>query len=352
MTNSSKNPDYTPRELVEERLAIPRITALWAFSESAFGGVLHALKIPFRGLFISSASVLFISLIALFTKSKREILRSTLIVILIKAVVSPHTPLAAYLAVSLQGVLGFLLFPAKKFYKLSALFLGILVLLFSGVQKIIILTILFGNTLWESLDIFIKQVTAEIFNIAYPELNYGYLIIAAYVFIHLIAGFFVGLYAGNLPQKINYYKNLITTSIINKVNEEFPSKIRSKKKRRLIRSTGIFIIVLSTSLIILSSLTDGLKESITASVLIMIVRSLVITFVWYVIVAPIIKKYFKKFVAGRKSEYSKDLDEIISMFPQFREIVNYCWKNSVHKRGLGRIRTFLSTTFYHLLLTK
>src|SRR4030065_271608 len=164
---------------------LQRTIALWAFSESACGGSLHALTISLRGLFISSAAVLFISLIALFSKSSKEILKATLIVILIKALVSPHSPLTAYLAVSLQGVLGFLFFSTKKFYRLSALLLGLLVLLFSGIQKIVVLTILFGNMLWESFDFFIEQVSAEIFRVNHPDLNYGYIPIAAYVLLHL-----------------------------------------------------------------------------------------------------------------------------------------------------------------------
>lgn len=75
-----------------QTLSVLRITALWAFSESAFGGILHALTVPLRGIFINAAAVLFISLIALFSKSSKEILKSTLIVILIKALVSPHFP--------------------------------------------------------------------------------------------------------------------------------------------------------------------------------------------------------------------------------------------------------------------
>jgi len=75
-----------------QTISVLRITALWAFSESAFGGILHALTIPLRGIFINSASVLFICLIALFSKSSKEILKSTLIVILIKAFVSAYTP--------------------------------------------------------------------------------------------------------------------------------------------------------------------------------------------------------------------------------------------------------------------
>lgn len=58
-----------------ERLSVIRITALWAFSESAFGGILHALTIPLRGLFIASAAVLFISLIALFGKVAKKFLK-------------------------------------------------------------------------------------------------------------------------------------------------------------------------------------------------------------------------------------------------------------------------------------
>lgn len=337
---------------IDERLSLLRITSLWAFSESAFGGILHALTIPLRGLFISSAAVLFISLIALFSKSSKEILKATLIVILIKAVVSPHSPLTAYFAVSLQGILGFLLFSTKIFYRLSALLLGLLVLFFSGIQKIVVLTILFGNTLWESLDIFIKQVSSEIFNVNHPEINYGYVLIAAYVLLHVSAGFFMGLYAGRLPQKIKYYEGIIPSSLENKIGDEIPQKKKRKKKSWFFRPTGIFVIVISIGVIILSYVSPELEENVAMSVVIMLVRSIVITFIWYTLLAPIAKKLFQKFVAKSKSEYSTDLEEIISMFPQFREIVNYCWKLSEDKKGFKRIRYFLSTSFYYLLLSK
>jgi hypothetical protein len=206
--------------------------------------------------------------------------------------------------------------------------------------------------LWESLDIFIKQVSIEMFNIKHPEINYGYLIIAVYVFLHLIAGLFIGLYAGRLPHKINYYKNFIPASIENKTGEEIPRKEKRKKKSWFLRPTGIFVIVISAGVIILSYLSPEPEENAAISVMIMLVRSLVITFVWYTLLAPIAKKLFQKFVTKRKSEYSKDLEDIISMFPQFKVIVNYCWKQSVNKKGYKRIRNFLSISFYYLLLSK
>jgi MFS family permease len=226
------------------------------------------------------------------------------------------------------------------------------VLFFSGIQKIVILTILFGNTLWNSLDIFIKQVSFEVFKIDHPEINYGYMIISAYVVLHLVAGLFIGIYAGRLPQKIDYYKGAIPTSISSINSEEIPRREKRKKRNWFLRPTGIFILVLSAGVIILSYLSTELEDNVAISVMIMILRSLAITFIWFVILAPIIKKYFQKFVAKRKSEYAKDLEVIISMFPKFKEIVNYCWKLSSDKKGYKRIRYFLSTSFYYLLLSK
>ena len=87
-----------------EYLTVERITALWALSEAALGGVLHALHFPLTGLLINSASVIYIVLIAFYSRQAGAILRATMVVLIVKGIVSPHTPLTAYLAVFVQGV--------------------------------------------------------------------------------------------------------------------------------------------------------------------------------------------------------------------------------------------------------
>lgn len=346
------NTDTSSIEKMDSELSVLRITALWAFSESAFGGILHALSVPLRGIFISSAAVLFISLIALFSKNNKEILKSTLIVVLIKALVSPYSPLAAYFAVSLQGVLGFILFSTKRFYKLSTLLLGLIVLIFSGVQKIVLLTILFGTSLWESLNIFIEQISAELFRINHPDINYGYLLVGVYVALHLVAGLLIGIYAGKLPDKLNYYRKVIPSVIEVKTSGNIPKSENRKKRVWFLHPTGIFIILLSAGVIIISYVSPKLESNVAISVILMLVRALVITLIWYSLLAPLAMKLFQRFVTKRKSKYSKYMEEIITMFPQFKNIVNYCWKLSKDKKGYRRISSFLSTSFYYLLLSK
>ena len=145
--------DYQEISLAEEKiLRAPavtawRLTAMWGFSEAAFGGILHAFKIPFTGIFVGGAAVIFISLIAYYSPNKTQIIKSTFVVLLIKGMVSPHTPITAHLAVLMQGLIGQALFYSRSYYKTSAFILGVVTLLLSGMQKIIIVTLVFGNTI-------------------------------------------------------------------------------------------------------------------------------------------------------------------------------------------------------------
>src|SRR6202008_2387238 len=88
---------YLPDE--QRSAAIQRLTALWAFTESGLGGLLHALQIPFTGLVVGGMAVIIISFIAEISGNNyKQILKSALIVLIVKAMVSPYTPFPAYIA--------------------------------------------------------------------------------------------------------------------------------------------------------------------------------------------------------------------------------------------------------------
>lgn len=347
--------NYTnkPRLLISEKeLSVSRITALWAFSESAFGGILHAFSLPFRGALINAAAVLFITLIALFSEKSKEILKSTLIVILVKAAVSPHSPLTAYLAVSIQGLLGFLVFYNKRFFRTSALVLGVVTLLYSGIQKFIVLTILFGNTLWKSINIFIKGISKEFLQFGInSDLNYSLIIVTGYVGIHVLIGIMIGLYAGKLPEKIKMYSETLPDIDFRESNESLPH--RTKKHIKLpwiFRPTGIIIIIISLSVLLLTFFIPEYSD-IKYEILIMVVRALLLTFIWYVFLSSWFRKIFQKFLNRNQSQHAKEVSEMLELFPQFRKIISYCWKESQSKSGLRRLQYFLSRSFYYLLLS-
>lgn len=334
------------------QIPVERITALWAFSEATFGGILHALSIPFRGAFINAASVLFISLIGLLSEKSKEILKATVIVILIKAIVSPHSPLTAYFAVSVQGLLGFILFYNKKFFKVSAFVLGVLTLILSGMQKIIVLTILFGNTLWKSFNAFVQSVIKEFSEIGFSiELNYSFIFIIVYITIHLVIGILTGIYAGRLPDKIKHYSESLPEINIKFSDEQLPKKNKKRKhKIWILRPSGIIIISVSILLLFISFYSEELKIT-KFEIIIMIIRAISLTIIWYSLLAPIVKKIFQKILEKNKSKHTAEINEMINLFPQFRKIVSYCWKESQSFNGIKRVQFFLSRSFYYLLLS-
>jgi len=336
-----------------ENVSTSRLTAIWAFSESAFGGILHAISIPFRGIFINAVSVILITLIAIKSSSK-TILNSTLIVVIIKALVSPHSPLTAHFAVTMQGLMGSLLFKSKRFFRLSAFLLGIITLVLSGTQKIIILTILFGNNLWISIDIFIKQTTKEFFKLGISQdFHYGVAIILIYVSIHLIAGILVGYYAGLLPSKLDEFAKSYKLSNFENNDLLLPKKNKKgKKKSWLQRPSGIILISFLIIIMIYSYFYPYKIEVKSIEILIMIIRAFLLTIIWYFVFAPLAKKLFGKFVSGKKNLYSQEVDEIINLFPRFREIVSFCWNDSKNLNGFKRISSFFTKSLFSLIFIK
>jgi hypothetical protein len=77
-------------------------------------------------------------------------------VLIVKAMVSPHTPFPAYIAVSFQGFIGFVLYSFLGINFYSIFLLATITMIESAIQKLIILTLFFGKPLWKSVDVFIE----------------------------------------------------------------------------------------------------------------------------------------------------------------------------------------------------
>lgn len=333
-------------------VVIWRLTALWAFCEAALGGILHAFKIPLTGLFVGASAIIFISQIAYFSNDRSEILKITFKVILVKFVASPYSPLAAYFAVLLQGILGYLLF-YRGYNKISPIILGFLSLLFSSIQKIIILTVLFGLTLWESIDIFFEFVYSQIFSGSSEQIGFSlsYLLVGVYIFIHITGGILAGIYAASLPRIIEFEldnekrKEIVNNSMLNaKIGR---NKLKKKWWRRPIY---IILFIFSIGLIILSYTLESLDNTLAEKVLFMLVRSILILLIWFYFVSPILLRFTKKFLAKKQKEQSEEIENIINLFPNIRTLVRISWRESLDNgKGIKIIR-FINYIIVNFLL--
>jgi antibiotic biosynthesis monooxygenase (ABM) superfamily enzyme len=325
---------------------------LWAFSEAALGGILHVLRIPFTGLFIGGSAVIFISLIAYYSDSRKILIESTIKVILVKFVVSPYSPINAYFAVMLQSFLGYLLF-FNGFNKISPIVLGFLSLLFSAFQKIIILTIVFGMTIWDSIDIFFEFILSKLLPESYAivDISISYIIIGAYIFSHVTGGLLAGWYASNLPLRLTKHCDKKIISLTNNINEYLTTDLDKKRKRKLWRKTSsIIFFIFSIVVILISFLFEEVDKNIASQVITMLLRSVLIIGIWYYFVSPLLLKWVNKILSKKRKKQAEEIESIVQIFPNIKAIIKYSWSTTHNYKFIFRIFVFIDEVFINYLL--
>ncbi|MEJ7611257.1 MAG: hypothetical protein WKF88_08785 [Ferruginibacter sp.] len=320
-----------------------RLIALWVVCEALAGGIMHASKIPFTGMVISSFSVICIILIAHYFPSKSAIIRATVIVAVFKLMLSPHSPPTAYVAVFFQGCLGQLLFYNRRPAGILAVLLAVLSLVESAVQRILVLLIIYGNSFWQAFDRFITKLFGS------SENNYSTLLASLYIIIHALVGIFVGIFAMRLLKNSGRtYDVPLLTGGTDMITTNPPAPNRRKK-------TGIIFILLWIFMILL--LVQAWADPANAllplnETLLISLRSVLIVTGWYLIFTPLIMKFIKAGLQSQQQKKSFPLNEILMLLPGTKYIFTESWKLSAGISGINRVRLFLKTVIVNILVEK
>lgn len=329
-----------------------KFIALWAFSESVFGGILHAMKIPFTGLFLSGFAVVFLTQIANSVERKIDIIKSTITVIGIKALVSPNSPITAHFAVFIQGLFAFTFFGFLRNNSLSIVLLSLFSSIYSAFQKIFVTTILFGMTFWNSIDDFMKYVL-KIFGINDFNYSFSLILIIIYLLIHLFGAIFFAIITIRIP--IWLEKNSPRFKDINEFvmpDERINSQINFSKKRKkwYKKPSRVALLLFLITISLLTVFDSSLEKIKFIDVMVMIVRASLILFVWFKFILPFTSKIVLSLVKKYNSLKFQQVSESIDLFPLFKKIIAYSWKINSDKNGLYRIKNFFRDTFVLLFM--
>jgi nucleoside-triphosphatase THEP1 len=311
-----------------------RLIALWVFCEAMLGGIIHGFRIPVSGLVVGSCAIVCICLLAWYIPVKGAIIKATIIVAIFKMMLSPQAPPPAYIAVFFQGLMGELLFWNKRYFRLSCILLAVLGLLESGLQRILVLTIIYGNDLWKVINDFINGLTKQ-----KTATNYSLLIGSGYVVLHLVTGLFVGWWASLLPKRIRGWSRDKQYRFV--LKEEAPglSPAAVKKKKRF--KKGLFIIWLLLIVLYVQSYfkigTPLLPSHISLKILL---RSLIIVLGWLFIIGPLLKQLLHGWLKKKQTRSQQDVQEIVSLLPVTQQLIIESWKRSATRKGLKRISLF------------
>lgn len=321
-----------------------RITALWAFSEALLGGMLHGFHVPFAGLVLSAFASICMAALTLHDPAKGKILKATILVIIIKAILSPHTPPTAYFAVFLQGFFGEMIFSSGLPYFFACVTNSVFALMQTAFQKLIVLTILFGTGIWKAMDEFLNSISAE-FGVA--NTSYSYYFIVIFLVLHLITGIAAGIFAGRLPKLMQSKQNIIS---INYVDRPINNDAAAPKRNRLFKNLVIWIMFILLAAVLYNLYTDSSFVSIISSKpLRLLIRSFIILLLWYFFIAPVLLKLFHKWLAKQQNKFSVEVENILHLIPEMKYITELCWLSAAGVNVFSRIFKFIRVTFFTLL---
>jgi hypothetical protein len=310
------------------KLLFYRIVALWAVCEGMLGGIIHGFNLPGTGLFISSASVICICLLAWHFPAKGVILKATIIVSIFKMILSPYSPLTAYIAVLFQGVAGEIVFMNRKTFRLSCILLAVLALTESAIQRILVLTIIYGTTFWKAVDQFISKLTGD-----RHLTNASWYIAVVYVLVHLVAGIFIGRYASRLPVNLD-------TSFTNYDDEVTGVEVPGAKPKRAKKLALFTVWLLLFVLYLQSEFRIGRPLLPAALSLQIIIRSVLIVFLWYFILSPLLSMWLKKWLGKKQYLFKDDVEAIVAIIPSTQQVLVQSWRSSADVKGFSRLSSF------------
>lgn len=320
-----------------------RIIALWAFSESVLGGFLHLFKIPVTGMVVGGLAVIFLSLIANHSNDKKEILKATLIVLIIKFVISPYTPMMAFLSVTVQGLFCYLYSSIFKKKSIGVVLFSISSLTFFSLQKLLMLQVLFGNSLWESINTYSDYIAKQ-FSIV--SINTSFLIITFYISLHILGGVIFSFLAINLINELNKVKFDSTEKVfIEKLELEYKIKRKNKKHKLLKKAFSLTILLLFIGLSYLFKLEKGFY-----SYIITVLRFFGIILVWLFVISPFITKMIGKYLAKKQSKYNNEVAEIINAFPHIKYVGTKAWEQIKQEQGMFKYFLFVKRAIINFLV--
>jgi hypothetical protein len=300
---------------------------------------MHALHLPFTGIFVGGFAILIVSLLASLPEEDEvkntsifsRISKATIIVLLVKAAVSPQSPPPAYIAVAFQGFTGALLFQFFPF-KLAAILLGVIAMAESALQRIVIATIIYGKSLWTAIDSAFNSIVKE-FHLP-TDMSFSLWIIVIYAGVYALWGLMLGMWMIKLPKQIRARADLIYSY---PEALEVPA-VQSPKNKFRKRLLVMAVVLLFISIVFLLE-----RENIGRAVYV-VLRTIAVVALLIWVVNPAFRWLIARWVRKPGSENAQAFKDVMNFLPEVRSYLQPAYRQAAEKRSwIGKFQAFVLT---------
>ena len=309
-----------------------KLIYFWSFIEVSLGGLLHLLHIPLSGLIVGGFAVIVNVLLAKFGNNKAStFIKALSIVLAVKYLLSPYTPIGAYVAVSFQGLLAMLIFSIFGLNRITILLFAVLAMIESGLQKPLMAFLIFGKVFGDSL----VALMYDTFNVSKETLNNVLILfLIGYMASYILWGIILSHWANNMRTNILDFKP--DQDFYRKVKDQIDvqqkfNNATTKKKIswiQLVMFIGIIILI------------PALAQKLT---LFYLIRTMGV-FVILLLILPLLIKKHQLFLLGKNT---KIVNNITIELPTIKNRMHIAWNLVENYKGLPKIKHFV---FYAIWL--
>jgi len=301
---------------------------------------MHALHLPFTGIFVGGFAIIIISLLASLpdaTAGDRQsvfsrIAKATILVLLVKAAVSPQSPPPAYIAVAFQGFLGAVLFRWLPF-KAAAILLGIIAMAESALQRIAIATLIYGKSIWQALDTAFNSIVNDLHLPA--DVSFSVWLIVGYAGLYAIWGLLLGIWMIKLPSKLQEFAATLYAN-----DDQLPMKIAPSTRRKGKHGKLLMLLVVLLFIVVVLLLD---RSSISRAAYV-VIRTLAVVGLLVWVVNPLFGWAMARWVKQARGDRARSLKEVVSVLPELRGYVAPAYENArKQKSWLSKFRVFVLT---------
>jgi hypothetical protein len=312
---------------------IHRLTALWAFAECGLGGFMHALHLPFSGILVGGISVTVITIISWLSPKEtrfKRVLQALIVVLLVKGIVSPHSPPTAYVAVAFQGVFGGLVYRFLRVSTASIAFTFVIAAMESTFQKFLVLTLFFGTALWEAIDSYGNAVVRKMSWL--DGITASEVLIGIYVGIYLIGAIW---FAWQNTLLWREWKG--GRMVWFEPKADAPGNPVKRKKPKVPK--WAIATVLAVAIYFIEPTESAWQRAVYV-----FARAIIAIGLWFYVVVPAFSWLVRKLTRRYRSRWSDKIDSTMALFPEIKSIVYGAWdatKGSPLHLRLGRFLRYL-----------
>jgi hypothetical protein len=210
----------------------------------------------------------------------------------------------------------------------------------SAIQKLLVLSLFFGTSLWKAMDDMVAFIANQFDVIV---LNGSYWIVGIYVVIYLVAGFFIAwftyriikTYSADIP--VNYIE-IIPVSNADET---------STKRNRYNKIWALVVLMICLSVLLFVFAAD--KKQGWLEVVKTISWTLSAILIWFMLIGPLLTNTIKKLLQKKESRYSDEVLGILSFLPVLKLLARLIWQQSKSYRGFKRWTFFLSSLIHAAL---